>query len=526
MERKEQNLFVKGALFLTLAGLISKVFSSVYRIFLQNLTGDFGFYIYQQVYPFLGMIIILSLYGFPSAIAKIVAQAKRDGKELSVRSVYGPIFVLLFMSMAIISVLLFLNSGNIAILMGDENLFSAYRSIALALLLIPIISLLRGILQGFQRMEVIALSQIGEQLLRVGIIIAGALLIYYGHFSLYRIGVFGVMASIVGAVFAIGILLIFMRRERVTTLGEKDISWTYYGKTLLFFGVLASLNHMILLLVQFADVFTLVPQLIKGGLSPLEGMELKGVFDRGMPLVQFGAVIGSSFALALVPEVASKSLQQTKQAIHRAIKISLFFSLGATLGLIVIFQETNVLLYMDDKGTRSLQILTLAIVLSSLSITMVAILQSLGYYKRTGMYILITFILKWIGNLLLVPSLHITGSALATVFSLLFLVIVSYIDLKRNVPGITLCCFDWLRPLLIGSIGMVAFLILAKTIYPYGEITSRLGLLVYELLLVSVGAVLYIVSIVRFGAFSEEELADFPFRKVLTRIYKGRDYVE
>src|SRR5690625_4302644 len=173
MELKQKNTFIKGALFLTLAGFISKVLSAAYRIPLQNLTGDFGFYIYQQVYPFLGMIIILSLYGFPSAIAKIVAQAKRDGKELSVRSVYVPIFVLLFMSMAIISVLLFLNSGNIAILMGDENLFSAYRSIALALLLIPIISLLRGILQGFQRMEVIALSQIGEQLLRVGIIIAG-----------------------------------------------------------------------------------------------------------------------------------------------------------------------------------------------------------------------------------------------------------------------------------------------------------------------------------------------------------------
>src|SRR5690625_7023695 len=98
---------------------------------------------------------------------------------------------------------------------------------------------------------------------------------------------------------------------------------------------------MILLLIQFADVFTLVPQLIKNGLASIEAMELKGVFDRGMPLIQLGTVIGSSFGLALVPTVARGDEEASHEAVETALKISFFVSVGAALGLILIFKERS-----------------------------------------------------------------------------------------------------------------------------------------------------------------------------------------
>ncbi len=52
MKEHDNTDVMKGALLLTLAGLAGKVLSAGYRIPLQNLTGDVGFYIYQQVYPF------------------------------------------------------------------------------------------------------------------------------------------------------------------------------------------------------------------------------------------------------------------------------------------------------------------------------------------------------------------------------------------------------------------------------------------------------------------------------------------
>src|SRR5699024_10487474 len=79
----ETNKLFKGALILTFAGVLSKILSAGYRIPLQNLTGDVGFYMYQQVYPILGMATVLALYGFPSAVSKMVSDVKSEGKGIS-----------------------------------------------------------------------------------------------------------------------------------------------------------------------------------------------------------------------------------------------------------------------------------------------------------------------------------------------------------------------------------------------------------------------------------------------------------
>ena len=43
--------FMKGASILTISAIIVKLLGAVYRVPFQNLVGDKGFYIYQQVYP-------------------------------------------------------------------------------------------------------------------------------------------------------------------------------------------------------------------------------------------------------------------------------------------------------------------------------------------------------------------------------------------------------------------------------------------------------------------------------------------
>lgn len=52
-----------------------------YRIPYQNIAGDIGFYIYQQIYPFYGFCLILATYGFPIIISKMVAERLERGKQ-------------------------------------------------------------------------------------------------------------------------------------------------------------------------------------------------------------------------------------------------------------------------------------------------------------------------------------------------------------------------------------------------------------------------------------------------------------
>lgn len=513
----ETNRLVKGALLLTVAGVISKVLSAGYRVPLQNLTGDIGFYIYQQVYPLLGMATVLALYGFPSAISKMVVDLRHNGKTVSIRTFYIPLFTILFTIMGIFFLFIYTNADFLANLVGDNQLVHAYRTAAWIFLLIPFTALLRGAFQGYQEMKPTAYSQIGEQLIRVGIIIAVAAYVVIQEKDIYVIGQAAGISAIVGALGAIMILFYFFRKKKPETYGNNPIPWKYYIQTMIKFGVIASVTHMILLIIQFADTLTLVPNLMDYGLSKVEAMEAKGIFDRGQPLIQFGTVIGSSFALALLPAATKQQLKNDH--VGNALAFSFYLSNGATLGLIMIFSKVNVLLFQDNSGAVSLRILGIAIVLSSIAITGSTILQGMGHIKQTGMFIVSTFFVKLVLNQWLVPVWGKAGSAWATIVSLFVLCTVVLVELRRKVPGLQLIGNIKWSAFWSASASMTIYLYLMNWLMPYTP-ASRIVLLFITLFIIFSGALVYMVMLIRLRVFSKAELSMLPLAHILIRFSK------
>src|SRR5699024_12226450 len=84
------------------------------------------------------------------------------------------------------------------------------------------------------------------------------------------------------------------------------------------------------------------------------------------------------------------------------LTISFYIAAGATLGLIFILPEANILLFEDKSGTKSLQILMFAILFGSIAVTSNAILQSYGYYKEITIFIVSMFFAMIIFNYLFV----------------------------------------------------------------------------------------------------------------------------
>ncbi|QKY70898.1 polysaccharide biosynthesis protein [Lentibacillus sp. CBA3610] len=525
MKGNEHNKLMKGALLLTLAGFISKLLSAGYRIPLQNLTGDLGFYVYQQVYPFLAIAMILALYGFPSAISKMTVDMKTQGRGLSLRNFYIPVFLLLFFMSGSVFLFLVFNAEEIAVWAGDPNLKQTYQLAAFIFLVIPFPVLMRGVFQGMQQMQPTAYSQIGEQLTRVILIIAAAVWFYLWQENIYAIGRAAVVASVTGALIGVIILLVYFIRYKPVEKQHFTIPWHYYVKSLFILGIAAALNHMVLVIIQFADTLTLIPSLQEYGLTKDEAMKTKGVFDRGQPLIQLGTVLGSSFALALMPVISDEKLKQNAQTLHGSIRsamlISFYLAVGAAVGLITIFPETNRLLFQNDDGTGTLRILAIAVFLSSIGITAASILQGLGYMKRTAGFIAAAFFLKWIGNQTLVPLLGIDGSALATVLSLAVFAGLMLIGLKRKLPGLHLNKHVNWAALLTATTGMVLFLLGMD--YLIGPIASRFGLLLYVMFISIVGAMIYLALLLRLKAFTDRQLSMLPFARVWIRIHKERD---
>src|SRR5690625_7641651 len=93
IDNDKMKQFIRGSFILTIAGFISKILSAFYRIPIQNLTGDYGFYIYQEIYPFIATVTILSLYSFPAAISKLGAELGK--RKVSFKHFLLPIFLIL-----------------------------------------------------------------------------------------------------------------------------------------------------------------------------------------------------------------------------------------------------------------------------------------------------------------------------------------------------------------------------------------------------------------------------------------------
>lgn len=504
------NKVWNGVWLLFIAGLLGKVISAFYRVPLQNLTGDTGFYIYQQIYPLLGTATILALYGFPSAIAQFYAEHPREQQN---RLLHWKILTVLVTFSFIILGLLYWLSPVFSNWMKDETLTTVMRQSVWVFLFVPITALLRGLFQVNERFKYFAGSQVIEQIGRATIIIITATLIWYGALNLSSIGLGAALGSMIGLLLAAFFLL--LNRRKITIAKGNDttstITYRQITSSIIGSGLIISLNHMLLLLLQMADAFTVVPGLLKTGISLSEAMELKGIVDRGQPLLQLVTITGSSIVIALVPSLTThhllKERTKTIQTIKRAIHYCLYISIGATAGLIVLMPEINELLFQDRQGVTPLRMLSLSLLFSPVIIVLAQVLQGFGYRKMIAIIFFVGLWLKVMLNYWLTPYFATTGNALATVLTLFLIVMWLFYLVYRLLPRERPTHFSlkWVR-VLFSVIIMITFLLLLKWMDITAYIDNRFLLFLYVMINVGIGAFLYGLSLYKWNVLSKEDM--------------------
>ncbi|WP_141434186.1 oligosaccharide flippase family protein [Bacillus sp. 03113] len=522
----------KGAFILTVAALLTKILSAIYRVPFQNIVGDVGFYIYQQVYPFYGVVLVLSTYGFPVVISKLyVERAVRQDTE-GIKKLY-------FLAVLVLSLLgitafftLFFGANALSAYMKDPQLAILFKTISFVFLLFPMLSLLRGNFQGKGEMFPTAVSQVGEQLFRVMTILMAAFFLTKHGQSLYVVGSGAMFGSITGGMISLLILLAFIRfrRDKVNRLVYtwKDLKGSRkIAKALIIQGFAISISSMILIFIQLADSLNLYSLLLSAGINGEAAKELKGIYDRGQPLIQIGTVITTSLSLSLVPLISSAKLRkQTNQLIGKirfALQIGLFIGVGASIGLWSIMEPTNKMLFENGSGTHVLSVLSLMIVSSSLIMTCTAILQGLGFTLYPAFVILCGFCVKYAVNIVFIPLWGIMGAAIASNASLLFILLLLFIKLRIELKE---SIFTLRSIFLIGFAGIMMMLVLkgylSLTNLLYGaKETSRRFACFQALSSIFIGGYTFLFFVIKVALFKEEELSLLPFgKKILLLIPK------
>ncbi|WP_051404838.1 putative polysaccharide biosynthesis protein [Bacillus cihuensis] len=525
---KTTRELVRGALILSIASLIVKVLSAAYRIPYQNIAGDIGFYIYQQVYPFYGIVLTLSTLGFPAVISKLLAERDESEEGFSVNEILMSSLTLLGALGIVLFGSLFFFADSIARVMGDTQLAGLLKIIAFSFLLMPATSVIRGYYQGQGNMIPTALSQVLEQLIRVTTILLLSFLLIRNGYSLYTAGKGAVFGSVTGGLTGLFILLgfIILRKEwsNLKKIPLRLRKFPFIMKALIFQGFSFCITGLILVLIQLVDSLQLYNLLQEIGFGAIEAKEWKGVYDRGQPLIQLGTVIVTSVSLTMIPIIAlamrKRDNEELMSKIRLTLKLSISVGIAASCGLICLIKPVNVMLFTDMKGSGTLAILAVSILFSSVIIAQSAILQSMGHTWAPIVVVGFGLVCKWILNKLLVPYYSIEGAAIATVlcFILMALLLAIFLQTKVSMP-----LFEKTSVYIIigATVTMVVTLIVYNQLFQFFQLSGRFMSSVQALTGVSLGGTLFIYSILKTRLFTKNELLLLPLgEKLVTYLHK------
>ncbi|MBG9941619.1 polysaccharide biosynthesis protein [Brevibacillus formosus] len=525
-QEKASVQFVKGAAILGIAGLVSKLLGAVYRIPYQNIAGDIGLYVYMQVYPLYTALLILATAGFPIAISKIVSERVAVGDAIGARRAFRVASISLVVLGIFFFLLLYGGAPMIARMMGDEHLITPLRAVAWSLPLVPMVAILRGYFQGHQNMMPTGVSQVAEQFIRVIFILVAAFWAMNMYQDPYLAGTGAVFAAFPGAIAAILVLLWYWRKDKQMGLHTiKQVqqltvhSWTNRQilRHLLTYAVPICMGALVLPLVPLVDSMTVVNMLQWSGTPEDLAKLLKGAFDRGQPLIQFGTFFATSLSLALVPAISEAVAQRQHQLIsHRsevAIRLTFLLGLPASFGLALLAEPINVMLYGDSNGTEALAVQSFTILFATVSIASAGILQGLGRVMRPARNLFIGVLVKLILNLALVPFWGISGAAVSTVLAYLVamglnvLAVIKYtgahIGFRQTVKrpfvsvvvmSIVVLIMEWLAITVLGSAGL----------------SNRLLYTLVGLIAVGSGALVYLLALLKTGGLTRNDIQFLP----------------
>ncbi|WP_050613576.1 putative polysaccharide biosynthesis protein [Bacillus testis] len=519
--------FLRGAFILTFSAVIVKLLSAVYRVPYQNIVGDVGFYIYQQVYPIYSLALVLSTYGFPAIISKLLAESRPEQKGYS----RGDIVLASWFTTAVISLALFLifffGSGPIAGLMNDPGLKPSIKLVSFLFLLIPFTSILKGLFQGRGEMVPTAVSQVAEQSVRVGLILVVAIVYYQYSLTLYEVAQGAYLGSLAGSVISCLVLAWYYAKKRSvehTRIEMPSIQRAFpLMKTIMVQGLLFAVSSLILVFIQFLDALILYPELVSAGIEPAEAQKMKGIYDRGQPLLHLGTSAIIALSLTVIPLI-SKYLQQNRwKEVHYytelTFRLSLMLGTAAAVGLFWIVKPVNIALFTDGNGSVELSVLVVSILFCSIVMTGMFVLQSLGKSFYSLGIIAAGLVFKGILMFLLIPSLGIMGAAISTTSSFVVMALALLLLLGHL----------YRRPLIVRrSLKVIALAVFLMSIVLVGEGIlfhqigqsigdGRMWSFLQAIISVLTGAFVYITAILRGRLLSEAELALLPLGGKLAR---------
>ena len=471
--------FVKGALILTICGLIGKVIGAFYRIPFALIVGAEGVGLYQLVYPLYTLMLTLASGGLPTSISKILSEQWAAGEYSLAKKTFKFSMLLLVAFSIIASLLIVLFSYPVAKLQGNISAFGCYLAISPAVLFVGIISGLRGYFQAKENMTPTAVSNLIEQVLKVafGLLLA-KLFLPKGIVAATIGALVGVTISEVAAFVFMAICYAYSSKkftlQKLLVTPVRQSNKQILGKILSIAMPIAlgSIIMPISLLIDSALVVKLLS-------THMDASQATGLFGLQAGIVgslsNLPVVAAIGVATAILPQLSKQKASGELDALKGATKNAFLFVLLVSIPCAIVYyffapQMIGFLYghtFSEAEKTVCVGLLKIgAFNIIALSVAQVSasVLQGLGHVKVPVFSLIAGAISKIVSICLLVrvPSIGIYGAEISDIICFAVASIINIVFIYKEVAAFGLVD-SLVVGLFSGVVGVVSYFASALT---------------------------------------------------------------
>lgn len=549
-----KDSLVKGTLILTLAALVARALGVVQRIPLVYLLGDIGMAAYGIAFNLYSVLLVVATAGIPSALSKMISERTALGQHAEANRIYKAALVFAAAAGIVMTVLLYAGAPYYARSIANPEAALPIQAIAPALLLFPLIAIMRGYFQGRRMMLPNGMSQIIEQIFRVAtsVLLAYMLLSHSLEYAVAGASFGGVMGSIA----AVAVMLYYaMRLKRSDRKERLEVQAEVSGPTkvepLAFKKIYSQLFRLSVPIVIFSMTVTLiytidasiVTLLLRDQIGEISAKEVLGILvGRAQSLAGIPIILAIALSQSIVPIISSaysqNDLKQVEGQTAKVLQLSILTGLPMVLVICVAASPLNHFIFGNPTGSPVVEqyaapiiiALTLSAMFQILMQTSGAVLMGMGRMKVLVFGVIAGIAVKLILSFTLSPLFGIYGIIAATALCFIVMTVINLQMLRRTVRFHVFSLRRWtglaVVTVVIVLLGIGLDAVSRSYIHPFGS--ERWDAMLQTLLIVGVTGAAYPILLFLTRVMKVQDLHNLPgpLRKlagpILARL--GRDH--
>ncbi len=391
MIKIKNNLLVKNIIILLVSGAVAKVLGMLGKIIYTRIAGVTVVGLYAMITPTFMLIISITQFSFPISISKISAEGKYKNKDLLKNA-----YILGAIINIILIILVLLTSSFIATMLHNKALAPAIMCVIFIIPFITVSSIQRGFLHGKEDMMPASVTNVTEEIVKIGLIITLLPL------AITKSNITAVIFIILFNVITEITNIIIMQRSisKKYTLKEKGIFNLKIIKEILKISIPTTSVRLISSVGFFLEPIILTNTLLSTGFSSNYITLEYGIINSYIiPILSMPSFFSISIASALLPNITKAySNKRYKEFNKKLLKLMLLSMMvgAACLAIILIFPEAILeLVYNVNYGINYIYLIGPFFLILYMQPTLSVALQAMDKTNKLFITSTVSMVLKY-----------------------------------------------------------------------------------------------------------------------------------